>query len=61
LVTVGPDGEIAPVSGNMPDGYLLLLASTSADPLRLAALSAKGRLVVSDDAGKSWTDVLAGN
>ncbi len=61
LVTVGPDGEIAPVSGNVPDGYLLLLASTSADPLRLAALSAKGRLVVSDDAGKTWTDVLAGN
>lgn len=61
LVTVGTDEEIAPVSDKVPDGYLLLLASTSADPLRLAALSAKGRLVVSDDAGKTWTDVLHGN
>ena len=61
LVTVGPEGEILPVSADLPDGYLLLLASTSADPLRLAALSAKGRLVVSDDAGKTWTDVLSGD
>lgn len=60
LVAVGPEGEITPVSANMPDGYLVLLASISADPQRLAALSAKGRLVVSDDAGKSWTSAMAG-
>jgi photosystem II stability/assembly factor-like uncharacterized protein len=59
LVTVGDGGEVTPVSGGMPDGYLLLLSATSADPLRLAALSAKGRLVVSDDGGLTWTDVLA--
>lgn len=58
LVTVSAGGEITPVSGDLPDGYLLLLATTSADPLRLAALSAKGRLVVSDDGGITWTDVL---
>lgn len=58
LVTVGAGGEITLVSGDLPDGYLLLLTTTSVDPLRLAALSAKGRLVVSDDAGVTWTDVL---
>lgn len=57
LVTIGPAGEIAQVSSDLPDGYLLHLGTTSADPLRLAALSAKGRLVVSDDGGASWTDV----
>lgn len=58
LVTVGKGGKITKVSGDLPDGYLLFLATTSADPLRLAALSAKGRLVVSDDGGITWTDVL---
>jgi hypothetical protein len=58
LVTVGAGGEITPVSGDLPDGYLLFLTTTSRDPLRLAALSAKGRLVVSDDRGVTWTDVL---
>jgi photosystem II stability/assembly factor-like uncharacterized protein len=58
LVTVGPGGEITRVSGALPDGYLLFLTTTSVDPLRLAALSAKGRLVVSDDGGVTWTDVL---
>jgi hypothetical protein len=58
LVTIGAGGEITPVSGALPDGYLLFLNTTSVDPLRLAALSAKGRLVVSDDAGVTWTDVL---
>lgn len=59
LVIIGGGGEIARVSGELPDGYLLFLATTSVDPLRLAALSAKGRLVVSEDGGASWTDVLA--
>lgn len=58
LVTVGPGGETTLVSGDLPDGYLLFLTTTSRDPLRLAALSAKGRLVVSDDGGITWTDVL---
>jgi hypothetical protein len=60
LITVGIGGEITRVSGDLPDGYLLFLTTTSVDPLRLAALSAKGRLVVSDDAGVTWTDVLMG-
>lgn len=58
LVRVDTGGEITPVSGDLPDGYLLFLAATSADPLRLVALSAKGRLVVSDDGGITWSDVL---
>lgn len=58
LVTVGARGEITPVSSDLPDGYLLFLATTATDPLRLAALSAKGRLVISDDGGIAWTDVL---
>ena len=58
LITVGAGGETTLVSGDLPDGYLLFLTTTSRDPLRLAALSAKGRLVVSDDGGTSWTDVL---
>lgn len=60
LVTVGSGGEIRQVSADPPDGYLLFLTTTSDDPLRLAALSAKGRLVVSDDRGASWTDALTG-
>jgi hypothetical protein len=58
LVTVGAGGEITQISGDLPDGYLLFLTTTSGDPLRLAALSAKGRLAVSDDGGVTWTDVL---
>lgn len=58
LVAIGPGREITPLSSDLPDGYLLQLATTSVDPLRLAALSAKGRLVVSDDGGATWTDVL---
>jgi photosystem II stability/assembly factor-like uncharacterized protein len=58
LVTIGAGREITPVSAALPDGYLLFLTTTSVDPLRLAALSAKGRLVVSDDEGVTWTDVL---
>lgn len=61
LVTVGAGGETTRVSGNLPDGYLLFLSTTSRDRLRLAALSAKGRLVVSDDGGVTWTDVLMHN
>lgn len=58
MVTVGASGEITPVSRDLPDGYLLHLATTTVDPLRLAALSAKGRVVVSDDGGVTWADVL---
>jgi hypothetical protein len=58
LITVGAGGETTLISGDLPDGYLLFLTTTSRDPLRLAALSAKGRLVVSDDGGITWIDVL---
>lgn len=58
LVAIGPAGEITPLTSDLPDGYLLQLATTSVDPLRLAAVSARGRLVVSDDGGVTWTDVL---
>ncbi|MBN8631640.1 MAG: hypothetical protein J0L76_12365 [Rhodobacterales bacterium] len=58
LITIGPALEIVPVSNDLPDGYLLLLATISTAPHRLAAMSAKGRLVVSDDGGHSWRDAL---
>jgi photosystem II stability/assembly factor-like uncharacterized protein len=58
LVMVGAGGETTRVSGDLPDGYLLFLTTTWGAPLRLAALSGKGRLVVSDDGGITWTDVL---
>lgn len=58
LVTIGKGGEITPVASDLPDGYLLFLATTSADPLRLTAVSAKGRLVASDDGGLTWADAL---
>ena len=61
LVTLGDGGDITPVANDLPDGYLLFLATTSVDPLRLAALSAKGRLVTSQDGGVSWTDALIGD
>ncbi|WP_374374014.1 WD40/YVTN/BNR-like repeat-containing protein [Tabrizicola sp.] len=61
LVTLGEGGNITPVAKDLPDGYLLFLATTSVDPLRLAALSAKGRLVTSQDGGVSWTDALIGD
>ncbi len=60
-VTLGKGGEISSVSSDLPDGYLLFLSTTSVDPLRLAALSPKGRLVVSQDGGASWTDALTGD
>jgi hypothetical protein len=59
LVTVDAGSEITRVPGDLPDGYLRFLTTTSSDPLRLAALSGKGRQVVSDDGGLSWIDVLA--
>lgn len=59
LVTLGKGGEVTPVATDLPDGYLLFLATTSVDPLRLAALSAKGRLVLSRDGGASWTDAVS--
>lgn len=61
LVTLGEGGDITPVANDLPDGYLLFLATTSVDPLRLAALSAKGRLATSQDGGVSWTDALIGD
>lgn len=59
LVTIGADSAPEIVSANLPDGYLLSLASTSTAPHRLMALSAKGRLVLSDDGGATWADALA--
>lgn len=47
-------GSITPVTADLPGGYLLYLAVTQADPLRLMAVSAEGALVVSDDGGALW-------
>lgn len=59
LLSIGADGAVSVLSADLPDGYLLYLASTHADPHRLMALSAKGRLVLSDDGGATWTDAVA--
>lgn len=56
LVAIAPDGTASTLSTDLPDGYLLYLASTRTDPHRLMALSAKGRLVLSDDGGATWRD-----
>lgn len=61
LVTLVEGGEITQVSADLPDGYLLFLSTTSVDPFRLAALTAKGRLVASQDGGISGTDALGGD
>jgi photosystem II stability/assembly factor-like uncharacterized protein len=58
LVVLGDSSKVSTVSSAVPDGYLLYLSSTSADPLRLVALSGNGRLVMSDDGGASWVDAL---
>lgn len=47
-------GAATPVASDLPGGYLLSLAVTQADPLRLMALSAEGALFVSDDGGAIW-------
>lgn len=47
-------GSVTPVTADLPGGYLLYLAVTQANPLRLMALSAEGALVVSDDGGALW-------
>ncbi|MGL4320351.1 MAG: WD40/YVTN/BNR-like repeat-containing protein [Paracoccaceae bacterium] len=47
-------GSVTPVTADLPGGYLLYLAVTQANPLRLMALSAEGALVVSDDGGTLW-------
>lgn len=59
LLAIGADGTVSVLSADLPDGYLLYLASTHADPHRLMALSAKGRLVLSDDGGATWVDATA--
>lgn len=59
LLAIGADGTVSVLSADLPDGYLLYLASTNATPHRLMALSAKGRLVLSDDGGATWVDATA--
>lgn len=59
LLSIGADGAVTVISPDLPDGYLLYLASTYADPHRLMGLSAKGRLVLSDDGGATWQDAAA--
>lgn len=56
LVTLASDGTTSILTTDLPDGYLLYLASVRKDPHRLMALSAKGRLVLSDDGGATWRD-----
>ena len=43
------------VGTNLPGGYLLMLSTTAAEPLRLMALSAEGALVLSNDGGATWS------
>ncbi len=47
-------GAVTLVTAELPGGYLLYLAVTQAEPLRLMALSGDGTLVVSDDGGARW-------
>lgn len=56
LVAFDAAGVATTLTTQVPDDYLLFLASTHADPHRMVALSAKGRLVVSDDGGATWAD-----
>ncbi|MFD1810066.1 hypothetical protein ACFSHQ_24440 [Gemmobacter lanyuensis] len=41
LLSIDAKGTVSVLSPELPDGYLLFLASTHADPHRLSALSAK--------------------
>lgn len=56
LITLAPDGTTSTLTPDLPDGYLISLASVRKDPHRLMALSAKGRPVLSDDGGATWRD-----
>ena len=56
LLSIDAKGTVSVLSPELPDGYLLFLASTHADPHRLSALSAKGQLIFSDDGGATWTN-----
>ncbi len=52
----GADRAAGILAADLPDGYPLYLAPTHAMPHRLVALAAKGRLVLSDDGGATWSD-----
>lgn len=60
VLSIGADGTETLLGTVLPDGYLLYLASISAAPHRLAALSARGRLMLSDDGGATWFAALGG-
>lgn len=51
-------GKPTIVAPKLPGGYLLSLAVTHVDPLRLMALSPDGALLRSDDGGANWQPVL---
>lgn len=60
VLSIGADGTATLLGTDLPDGYLLYLASISADPHRLAALSGTGRLMLSEDGGSTWSDATLG-
>lgn len=60
VLSIAADGTETLLGTDLPDGYLLYLASISASPHRLAALSGKGRLMLSDDGGATWSDAALG-
>lgn len=52
----GADAPVRVAPPVLPGGYLLMLAVTATEPLRLMALSAKGALVLSDHGGQTWRE-----
>ncbi len=51
-------GAVSTVAAEVPGGYLLQLSVIHTDPLRLMAMSPEGALLLSDDGGVRWRDVL---
>ena len=51
-------GAVSTLAAAVPGGYLLQLSVSHKDPLRLMALAPDGSLLVSDDGGQNWRDVL---
>lgn len=50
--------EPTQIVASLPGGYLISLSVLSTDSLRLMALSGDGALVLSDDGGATWTELV---